>query len=408
VASAVALRANGNLSNRGVCLFGSGFIVTREEARRLGWGRVPGIETVIREYRNGKDLTAKSRDVMVIDTFGKQPADIQNNFPEVYQWLLNRVKPERDHNKDKWIKENWWIHGRPRPDLREILDGLPRYIATVETAKHRFFNFLDASILPDNMLVNIALDDAFAFGVLSSRIHVVWALKVGGRLGMGNDPRYNKTRCFETFPFPDPTEEQKENIRALAEQLDTHRKRQQARHPDLTMTGMYNVLEKLRSGEALTAKDKIIHEQGLVSVLKQLHDELDRAVAAAYGWPADLPEEDILQNLVTLNHQRAAEEAQGHIRHLRPDYQNPQGPKATQEELLTTEDSDPPPDLQPLPTDLPKLDWPKTLPDQIRAVRTVLATFPPNPTPAQVTKCLKGARKAKVEEILGVLEELGT
>jgi len=80
--------------------------------------------------------------------------------------------------------------------------------------------------------------------------------------------------------------------------LDAHRKQQQAAHPDLTITGMYNVLEKLRSGEALTAKDKVIHEQGLVSVLKKLHDDLDAAVFDAYGWPHDLSDEQILERLV--------------------------------------------------------------------------------------------------------------
>ena len=105
----------------------------------------------------------------------------------------------------------------------------------------------------------------------------------GGRLGVGNDPRYNKTRCFETFPFPDPDESTRQRIRELGEQLDAHRKRQQQLHPELTMTGMYNVLEKLRAGEPLSKKEQLIHEQGLVSVLKQIHDDLDAAVFAAYG-----------------------------------------------------------------------------------------------------------------------------
>ena len=95
---------------------------------------------------------------------------------------------------------------------------------------------------------------------------------------MGNDARYNKSRCFETFPFPENSDSTASRISALAEQLDTHRKRQQEQHPGLTMTGMYNVLEKLRREESLTDKGKEIHEQGLVSVLRELHDDLDRAV----------------------------------------------------------------------------------------------------------------------------------
>ena len=109
----------------------------------------------------------------------------------------------------------------------------------------------------------------------------------------------------------------------IRDQLDAHRKRQQAAHLGLTMTGMYNVLEKLRAGEPLNAKEQTIHEQGLVSVLKQLHDELDAAVFDAYGWPVTLTDEEILERLVALNAERAAEEQRGLIRWLRPEFQNP-------------------------------------------------------------------------------------
>jgi hypothetical protein len=113
-------------------------------------------------------------------------------------------------------------------------------------------------------------------------------------MGKGNDLRYQNGPCFLPFPFPSWSEAQRSRIGEAAESLDSHRKRQQAEHPDLTITGMYNVLEKLRSGEALTAKEKKIHEQGLVSVLEQIHDDLDAAVFDAYGWPHDLGDEQIL------------------------------------------------------------------------------------------------------------------
>ncbi|MGB4336819.1 MAG: DNA methyltransferase [Chromatiaceae bacterium] len=289
VSSACHLQANSSLSNRGVSLFGSGFIVTPEDAQTLGLGRLPGLDNHIRKYLNGRDLTQNPRGVLVIDLFGLTAEEARANYPEVYQWVLERVKPERDQNNRESRKQNWWLFGETNPKLRRQLAGLSRYIATVETAKHRIFVFLDKDILPDNMLVNVAVDDAWILGVLSSRIHVFWALATGGRLGMGNDPRYNKTRCFETFPFPDPTEPLKARIRQLAEDLDAHRKARQALHPGLTMTGLYNVLELLRRGEPLSPKDKTIHEQGLVSVLRQLHDELDAAVLAAYGWEDLIP-----------------------------------------------------------------------------------------------------------------------
>lgn len=126
VASAASLKANEGLSNRGVQVIGAGFIVTREEAAALGLGRVPGLERHIREYRNGRDLTARPRDVLVIDLFGLAEADVRDRFPEVYQWVYERVKPERDANSRDSYRINWWIHGEPRKAFRPALEGLPR------------------------------------------------------------------------------------------------------------------------------------------------------------------------------------------------------------------------------------------------------------------------------------------
>ena len=141
----------------------------------------------------------------------------------------------------------------------------------------------------DGSLFAFALDDWYYAGVLSSSAHCKWALSAGGKLGP--TPRYNAYRCFETFPFPAANDSQKQKIRELGEALDAHRKKQQAAHPGLTITGMYNVLEKLRTGEELTAKEKKIHDDGLVSVLKKIHDDLDAAVFDAFGWPANLSDD---------------------------------------------------------------------------------------------------------------------
>ncbi|MGO8928150.1 MAG: hypothetical protein ACLQU3_14865 [Limisphaerales bacterium] len=116
--------------------------------------------------------------------------------------------------------------------------------------------------------------------------------------------------------------------------MDTHRKH--AHNLGLTLTWMYDVLEKLRANEALNAKVKEIHEAGLVSVLRQLHDDLDAAVFAAYGWPPTLNDAEILERLVALNAERANEEASGLARWLRPDYQNPGGAQ-TQQTALAVE-----------------------------------------------------------------------
>ena len=337
----------------------------------------------------------------MIDLYGLTADEVRAKFPAVYQWVLERVKPERDHNNRKSYRDNWWIHGEPRRDFRPALMGLSRYIATVETSKHRFFVFLDQSILPDNMLVNIALDDGYVLGVLSSRTHVRWALAAGGRLGVGNDPRYNKTRCFETFPFPDPAQGQKDRIRRLAEQLDGHRKRQQGRHPDLTITGIYNVIEKLRSGDALTDKERVVHEQGLISVLQQLHDELDAAVFEAYGWPSDLSDEQILKRLVALNAERAVEEAHGKIRWLRSDFQCPAG-TAQQTGVEITKRTPAKPAAR-----VRKSPWPKSLPDQIRAVHeSILAAKTPTSADA-IARRFTRARTGRIAELLDTLVTLG-
>src|SRR5690606_3486403 len=137
---------------------------------------------------------------------------VRDRFPSVWQWLVERVKPERDANPDKDLRTKWWLHRRSNEDLRRAIAGLRRYIATVQTSKHRFFLFLDGTILPDDKLIAIGVDDGFPLGALSARAHVTWALAAGARLGVGNDPVYNKSTCFDCFPFPLPTDAQRQRI----------------------------------------------------------------------------------------------------------------------------------------------------------------------------------------------------
>ena len=160
-------------------------------------------------------------------------------------------------------------------------------------------------------------------GVLTSKIHVLWSLRAGGWLGVGNDAVYTKSRTFDPFPFPDASNALKAKIRAGAEELDALRKQCQAENPRLTLTQIYNVLEKLRAGEPLNEAEEAIKTKGLVLIVRELHDKLDSLVAQAYGWPESLSDEEILARLVKLNAERAGEEKRGLIRWLRPDYQRP-------------------------------------------------------------------------------------
>ncbi|WP_157627118.1 class I SAM-dependent DNA methyltransferase [Spirosoma luteum] len=396
--SAKLLKANEGLSNPGVKLHGAGFIVTSDQAKNLGLGELTGLGQHIRPYRNGKDLMDKPRYALVIDLFGLTAKQVFDMYPAVYQHVMENVKPERDQNNRASYRDNWWIFGEARKSFRPALQNLSRYIATVETAKHRTFQFLDAEILPDNMLIAIALDDAYCLGILSSIIHIVWALAAGGDLG-GNTPRYNKTRCFDPFPFPDATPQQQDRIRGLAEQLDAHRKRQQAAHPTLTLTDLYNVVEKLKACEPLTAKDQTINQQGLASVVLSLHQQLDAAVADAYGWPHNLPESEILTRLVRLNHERAAEEAAGKIRYLRPEYQAP-----GQQQLIGLTNTA-------IKTSAPvadaiKQEWPKELAQQMQAVRdTVQQSGVPLST-KQVAAFFQKTPPGKVQPLLDTLATL--
>ncbi|WP_262712901.1 class I SAM-dependent DNA methyltransferase [Hymenobacter radiodurans] len=322
--SAKSLKANAGLSNRGVQLYGLGFILEEQEARILIASDNDKARTTIRPYVNGRDLAANGRGVLVIDFFGFTETEALAQNALAFQRILERVKPERDQSSEPQVKKKWWLHGRTRDEMRVSVAGLSRYIVTLRVSKHNFFVFLDSNILPDDRIVVIASDDAYHLGVLSSRIHTIWSLALGSRLGVGNDPIYNNSRCFDPFPFPAATAEQQARIRELAEQLDAHRKRQQALHPSLTLTDLYNVVEKLRAGQPLaTAKEHTINQQGLASVVLSLHQQLDAAVAEAYNCPPDLPDADILTRLVRLNHERAREEQAGHVRYLRPAYQAP-------------------------------------------------------------------------------------
>jgi hypothetical protein len=277
---------------------------------------------------------------------------------------------------------------------------------------------------------------------------------------------HNKTRCFDPFPFPALEEGPlKQRIRELGERLDLHRKRQQEAHPGLTLTGMYNVLEKLRGGDLrspsangdrrspppLTAKEKQIHDQGLVTLLKQIHDELDEAVLEAYGWqdlagtalrsgpanemrmndpkesPADprldqtsiphshglpgdqsLPTDELLTRLVALNHTRAAEEKTGHIRWLRPEYQNRSGdPRSPQQTQLPGTEVSPQSKIQNHQSSIinPSSNWPERLPDQVTLIRHLL-TQTPTATPAELSAHFGRKNQKRTDQIEGIIETL--
>lgn len=388
------LHANERLCSPGMKLHGAGFLVTSAMARTLGLGRVPGLDVHVRPFLNGKDVTGHSREMMVLDLFGLTAAEVRERFPEVFQHLLLHVKPERDANNRHGYRDAWWVFGEPRRDFRPALPGLPRYIATAFAAKHRVFVFQPAAVLPDNSLICIATAEAWHIGVLSSRFHVAWSLATGGTLE--DRPLYTKTRCFDPFPFPAATPAQQAAIARPAEALNRHRAARLAAYPHLTLTGLYNVLEALRADRALTDAERDVLDAGQVATMKHLHDELDAAVAAAYGWPATLTAPEIVARVVALNRERLTEEAAGRVRWLRPAYQAPAEIQVRAAQAAM--------DIAQATAILP---WPKQAPAQFIALRTALARGGPGGVPDLAGRFEKPPAPARVRTMLKTLVALG-
>ena len=481
--SAKPLAATSGLCCVGYQLTGQGFVLDAAQAAVIdpAFGTA---QSVVRPLVTGRDITQVPRGLYAVDLFGLDIEAVRSDHPGAFQWLRDRVKPERDQNPRAALRERWWIYGEARSTFRPALRGVRRMIVTSLTAKHRVFQFLPANAIADSTTVMFALEDAQHLGVLSSAIHTAWAISAGGRLGVGNDPRYTKSKCFDPFPFPaddtgfDAAGPLARRIRDLAEQIDAHRKRvlasAEGTQAGLTLTGLYNVIEALRAGRTLSPKEKLHHQAGLAGVLLSLHDELDAAVLAAYGW-ADLgatPWADadarqawtdaLLERLVALNARRAADEARGLIRWLRPDYQDPArraaqaaqaaeaapGVQASQaapgadaagivgagadaanglaasaqagagagagasgeaepgDDAGAEGGAEAPSSLLPAATRRP---WPPTLPEQMRATAEVLSTSPAPLTEAQLAEHFKGQGpwKKRLPQILQTLEAVG-
>ncbi|MBP7619686.1 MAG: hypothetical protein KA745_01850 [Gemmatimonadales bacterium] len=393
------LAANQGLATVGLVLFGKGFVIDDNQAAHFE-------PEVIHPYLNARDVLQGSRGVSVIDLYPMDEDEARTKAPRAFQHVFDRVRPERLQIRDPGSRRNWWRFGRDKPELRAALSGLSRYIVTAEVAKHRIFAFLGTEVRPDHTLIAIASDDPWIMGVMSSRFHTVWSLAAGGTLE--DRPRYNRTLCFDPFPFPDATEAQRDRIRSLGETLDAHRRKVLGDRPDASLTGLYNSLERVREAEAggppLTDKERAFHDAALVGVLRSIHQSLDEAVADAYGWPADLPEADLLDRLVELNASRRREETEGTIRWLRPDLQKARAGLPVQPEL----DGFSGKDATAVPRPEPQAAaWPKDRYEQIKAIRDLIASRPGTYTAPEVATAFQTAPLAAVRRHLEMLERIG-
>ena len=297
------LRENADISFIGDMKKGKFEITDSDASRMLGMPPNPNgrpNSDVIRPWVNGLDITRRPRRMWIIDFDMNMPESDAALYEAPYEYIKRKVKPARDKVRNELERRRWWVHGRTAPDLRHAIRGLKRYIATPRIAKHRLFVFLDEKFLPDGALVAIARNDHYTFGVLHSHIHEVWALRMGTQLE--TRPRYSHTATFETFPFPRPTDEQREEIAEAARELN--RLREGWLNP-MDAEGkpvMFGVDLRQRT---LT---NLYNEYESHTWLVNAHDRLNAAVAAAYGWGADISDEQVLKLLLALNLERYEEQ----------------------------------------------------------------------------------------------------
>jgi len=322
VTKAVPLAENAGVAFQGD-IKGGGFDVSGDLARK--WLREPANPNgrtnsdVLRPWINAESIVQRPADKWIIDFGCQMELEDAALFEAPFEHVRRHVKPAWDLQPEDSRRPKWWLHQAPRSVMRKALTGLSRCIATPRVSKHRLFVWMDCRICPSSAVIVVARDDDAIFGILHSRIHELWSLRLGTWLGMGNDPRYTHTTTFVKFPFPNglspdiPASDLADNphaqaigsaARSLVEQRDRwlnppelvacidepvpgypprlvpRDQRAATRLKDRTLTNLYNLRPQW---------------------LTNAHNELDAAVAASYGWPADLSDELILHRLLVLN-----------------------------------------------------------------------------------------------------------
>jgi type II restriction/modification system DNA methylase subunit YeeA len=291
---------------------------------------------VIVPWVNGLDVTRRPRRVFIIDFgIGRSESDCAK-YEMAFAHIREHVKPERVNNKRALYAKFWWRHVEPRPGMLGALSPLPRFLTTVAVSKHRLFVWMEAPTLPDHQVFAFARDDDYFFGVLHSRFHEVWARAQGTQVRERESGfRYTPTSCFETFPFPESNEQQKNLIGIAAKELNELRENwlnppewtttrtlefpgaidgpwsRFVVGPDARGIGMVRYPRvEARDDDCANRLAKrtptnLYNERP--AWLANAHAKLDAAVAHAYGFPVDLTDEQILERLLALNQQSATE-----------------------------------------------------------------------------------------------------
>ena len=300
---------------------GGPFDVPGEQARE--WLREPTNPNgrpnsdVLGPWMNGMDVTRRPSDKWIVDFGWDMVQEEAALYEAPFQHAKEHVYPMRQRNRRESYREHWWRHVEPRQGMWRALDGLSRYIATPTVAKHRLFAWLDARICPDHQLIVIAREDDVTFGILHSRFHEAWSLRLGTSLE--DRPRYTPTTTFETFPFPEglspdvPASDYAGDPQATAI-AEAARRLVSLRDRWLNPPELVEWVDEPVSGYP---KRPVPHDEEAEKALKKrtltnlynarpqwledAHAALDTAVAVAYGWPVDISDDAALRALLTFN-----------------------------------------------------------------------------------------------------------
>ena len=300
---------------------GGPFDVAGDQARE--WLRLPANPNartnadVLKPWVNGIDITRRPAGKWIVDFGFEMTLGEAALYEEPFRWVKDHVYPMRQANRRKAYRDYWWRHVEPRQGMWRALCGLPRYIATPRVAKYRVFAWLDARVCPDSATIAIAREDDTTFGILHSRFHELWSLRLGTSLE--DRPRYTPTTTFETFPFPPgltpnvPASNYVADPRAVAIALEAQRL-VELRDRWLNPPEWVEWVDEPVSGypKRPVSRDedaaKALKKRTLTNLynarpqwLTDAHAALDAAVAAAYGWSADISDDDAVQELMTLN-----------------------------------------------------------------------------------------------------------
>jgi len=271
-------------------------IVSKEMLSSVGNPNGRPNSDVIKPWTNAMDITRRPQNLWAVDFGVKMPLEEAALYEKPFEFLRTHVKPMRDKVRRKKYREMWWLFGEPGAGLRRALSSLSRYIATPALAKHRLFAWMDNRVMPDHALTVFAREDDYFFGVLHSRAHELWALRMGSSLE--DRPRYTPTSTFATFPFPWPPGEEPVSDPRVEAIVEAARRLDELRRNWLNPEGAPEAELKKRTLTNLYNQRP--------TWLQNAHAQLDAAVYAAYGWLPDVPDEEVLKSLLALNLERSA------------------------------------------------------------------------------------------------------